>query len=110
MKCKDCALRNIYICDKHGEIPVERIEASTNCNDFLELEDGLAVLLRWKESAPFGTIEREYLDEIILAMDLRSPFGKTFDKAMSWVYTIPDSKDARSIRSACFVFPVESPI
>ena len=109
-RCKDCVYRNLYMCDKHGEIPVERIELSIDCKDFEALEDGSKVLLRWRESAPIGTMEREYLDEIISAMDLSSPYGKTFDKAITWIYTIPDSKDARALRSACFVFPVESPI
>ena len=105
--CKDCVYRDVYICDKHGEIPVQIISKEIKCPDFEKMSDGFEELKRWLENTPAGTIEHGYIESMI-NMTLLKP-APNFDEAVQWLYTLPDSKSVRSVRAGVFVFDTRSP-
>lgn len=98
MRCKECALRVVLQCDKHGELPWHIVEHEIDCPDFKALEQADTVLRRWLAFAPEGSIERQYIEAMLSAIWVKPVDGCALDNAIKWVYELPDSHDVRAMR------------
>ena len=110
MRCKDCAYMRIYVCDKHGEIPVEKIDHENKCKDYEKLGDAVEILKGWLSHATEGTIEHQYIGAILKVMHLQACDESVFDSAVTWIYGLRDSKALRAIKASVQVFHNWSPI
>ena len=103
--CKNCALRSVYTCDIYGAIPVDMITVDMRCASFEQLDDAEKVLKSWLAGIDRGSIEANYVQSILDAMQLKSFVG--LDGAVSWLYTLPDTRPVRAVREAVQIFDTE---
>jgi hypothetical protein len=97
------------MCDVFGAIPFDGIDKDINCKAFEAMPDAMSTLLEWKQFAPDSTIEGQYIQSLMNAMNL-IPMGDLFEPAVSWLYTLPDSLGVRAIKAAIVQYDTELPI
>ena len=103
MRCFDCTLRSVSMCDKHGIIPAHMVEKPIKCPDFVGMEDAEAVLMEWSKDIDKGSREDIYITALLDAMSLRR-ISPEIDPAICWLYTLPDNPKVRSVRHAVVIY------